>query len=74
MHIVRAHNGVQYRFYELTGDLPEALHFHHFEQTRITVNPQSQNHVRIKEVAENMNPKKCVKIKNPSVGSAHGTR
>ena len=23
----------EYRFYELTGDLPEALHFRHFEQT-----------------------------------------
>ncbi len=33
LHILRAHNGVQYRFYELTGDLPEALHFRHFEQT-----------------------------------------
>jgi molybdopterin/thiamine biosynthesis adenylyltransferase/DNA-binding transcriptional regulator YhcF (GntR family) len=33
LHILRAHNGQEYRFYELTGDLPEALHFHHFEQT-----------------------------------------
>ncbi len=24
---------MEYRFYELTGDLPEALHFRHFEQT-----------------------------------------
>ena len=33
LHILRAHNGQDYRFYELTGDLPEALHFHDFEQT-----------------------------------------
>jgi molybdopterin/thiamine biosynthesis adenylyltransferase/DNA-binding transcriptional regulator YhcF (GntR family) len=33
LHILRAHNGQEYRFYELTGDLPEALHFHDFEQT-----------------------------------------
>jgi adenylyltransferase/sulfurtransferase len=33
LHILRAHNGLEYRFYELTGDLPEALHFHDFEQT-----------------------------------------
>ncbi len=33
LHILRTHNGVEYRFYELTGDLPDALHFHHFEQT-----------------------------------------
>jgi len=32
LHILRAQNGVEYRFYELTGDLPEALHFHHFER------------------------------------------
>ncbi len=33
LHILRAQNGEEYRFYELTGDLPEALHFHHFELT-----------------------------------------
>jgi hypothetical protein len=31
LHILRAHNGREYRFYELTGDLPDALHFRHFE-------------------------------------------
>ncbi len=31
LHILRAHNAREYRFYELTGDLPEALHFRHFE-------------------------------------------
>ena len=31
LHIVKAHNGVQYRFYELTGDLDDALHFHDFD-------------------------------------------
>lgn len=31
LHILRAHNGREYRFYELTGDLQDALHFHHFE-------------------------------------------
>ncbi len=33
LHILRAHNGQDYRFYELTGDLPDAFHFSHFEQT-----------------------------------------
>jgi hypothetical protein len=33
LHILRAQNGLEYRFYELTGDLPEALHFNHFERT-----------------------------------------
>jgi hypothetical protein len=32
LHILRAQNGLEYRFYELTGDLPEALHFRHFER------------------------------------------
>jgi molybdopterin/thiamine biosynthesis adenylyltransferase/DNA-binding transcriptional regulator YhcF (GntR family) len=31
LHIIRAHNGEEYRFYELTGDLEDGLHFHHFE-------------------------------------------
>jgi molybdopterin/thiamine biosynthesis adenylyltransferase/DNA-binding transcriptional regulator YhcF (GntR family) len=31
LHILRARNTVEYRFYELTGDLPSALHFRHFE-------------------------------------------
>jgi len=35
LHILRAHNGQEYRFYELTGDLPEALHFRHFESTNL---------------------------------------
>jgi adenylyltransferase/sulfurtransferase len=34
LHILRAHNGFEYRFYELTGDLTEALHFRHFEGGR----------------------------------------
>ena len=52
LHILRAHNGQEYRFYELTGDLPEALHFHHFEQTgapapaRGRVRIQSDEHVK----------------------------
>jgi adenylyltransferase/sulfurtransferase len=33
LHILRAHNGEEYRFYELSGDLPEALHYRHFEST-----------------------------------------
>ena len=51
LHIVKAHNGVQYRFYELTGDLQDSLHFHHFEQARITLAPapKNQNRVRIKD-------------------------
>lgn len=31
LHILRAHNSREFRFYELSGDLPEALHFRDFE-------------------------------------------
>ncbi len=31
LHIVRARNASEYRFYELTGDLAETLHWSHFE-------------------------------------------
>jgi adenylyltransferase/sulfurtransferase len=30
LHVIRAHNATEYRFYELTGDLAESLHFAHF--------------------------------------------
>jgi hypothetical protein len=33
LHIIRAHNGTEYRFYELSGDLPDTLHFRHFESS-----------------------------------------
>ncbi|HEX2698383.1 MAG TPA: ThiF family adenylyltransferase [Anaerolineales bacterium] len=69
LHIVRAHNGVQYRFYELTGDLPEALHFRHFEQKTPTTPLANAGgaHVRIKEEAQAA--KEPVKVKN---SAAHG--
>jgi ThiF family len=53
LHILRAQNGVEYRFYELTGDLPDALHFRHFEKTKISI-PDKKNggRVRIKDVLQ----------------------
>jgi molybdopterin/thiamine biosynthesis adenylyltransferase/DNA-binding transcriptional regulator YhcF (GntR family) len=32
LQILRAHNQNEYRFYELSGDLTDALHFRHFER------------------------------------------
>jgi hypothetical protein len=53
LHIVKAHNGLQYRFYELTGDLPDTLHFHDFEQARITLAPAApaapRKYIRLKD-------------------------
>ena len=48
LHILRGHNGVDYRFYELTGDLPEALHFRHFEQAQKNSSELVRGRVRIK--------------------------
>ncbi|MBI5932989.1 MAG: ThiF family adenylyltransferase [Chloroflexi bacterium] len=62
LHILRANNGVQYRFYELTGDLPEALHFRHFEQTADAASP-ARGRVRLKGE---------VKVKGVKINPARG--
>jgi len=33
LHILKAHNGQEYRFFELSGDLHDALHFHHYHES-----------------------------------------
>lgn len=49
LHIVRVRNDQEYRFLELTGDLPDTLHWSHFEggarsayATRVRVHPRPQ--------------------------------
>jgi adenylyltransferase/sulfurtransferase len=65
LHILRANNGAEYRFYELTGDLEEALHFRHFQETngragghpaqrvrlgrRVKVQPAARTSVRLRK-------------------------
>ena len=50
LHILRAHNGTEYRFYELTGDLQDALHFSHFEKLRLNLlDGKAKSRVRLKE-------------------------
>jgi len=60
LHILRAHNGYDYRFYELSGDLPEALHFNHFEQVEPEKPLKIGSRIRLKEevrlVDVNLNP------------------
>ena len=49
LHIIRAHNGEEYRFYELSGDLEEALHFRHFDST-VKLDTKSQTpRIRLKD-------------------------
>jgi molybdopterin/thiamine biosynthesis adenylyltransferase/DNA-binding transcriptional regulator YhcF (GntR family) len=40
LHILRAHNGETYRFYELSGDLADTLHFDHFIRPAIKLGPE----------------------------------
>ena len=47
LHILRAQNGLEYRFYELTGDLAEGLHFRHFEHNGSDVLPIGER-IRLK--------------------------
>jgi adenylyltransferase/sulfurtransferase len=49
LHIVRAHNGVEYRFYELSADLPDTLHFRDYEST-IKIENKTEPRIRIKDV------------------------
>jgi molybdopterin/thiamine biosynthesis adenylyltransferase/DNA-binding transcriptional regulator YhcF (GntR family) len=48
LHVIRARNSEEYRFYELTGDLEETLHFSHFATTstspriRLSAGPKPQ--------------------------------
>jgi molybdopterin/thiamine biosynthesis adenylyltransferase/DNA-binding transcriptional regulator YhcF (GntR family) len=65
LHIVRAHNGVQYRFYELTGDLPDALHFRHFQQVHVDKAPAEAKRGRVRIKGE-------AKLKNVTKNPARG--
>jgi hypothetical protein len=58
LHILRAHNGREYRFYELTGDLARALHFSDFEgPPPASSDPDSGQRVRLgPEVGETPAP------------------
>lgn len=59
LHILRAQNGLEYRFYELTGDLPEALHFRHFERNGPEPLKINAERIRLKSV-----------VASPAAGSA----
>ena len=45
LHILRATNGSEYRFYELSGDLDEALHFNHFSEAMPAPSPNARVHL-----------------------------
>jgi adenylyltransferase/sulfurtransferase len=64
LHIVRAQNGLEYRFYELSGDLQEALHFSHFEHTGISIS--------VNDAAGRINLKQEVRLEDAPVNPARG--
>jgi molybdopterin/thiamine biosynthesis adenylyltransferase len=62
LHVIRARNTVDYRFYELTGDLAETLHFKHFSGDAsadalppLTVRPPKPR-IRLGEAAQETAP------------------
>jgi hypothetical protein len=61
LHILRANNGEEYRFYELTGDLAETLHFSHFADTSGAI-----------PIRKRIKIKGSVKIKDPKDNPAAG--
>jgi len=59
LHILRATNGSEYRFYELSGDLDEALHFNHFSEAMPAPSPNARVHLG--EVVEDLPVEHAVK-------------
>jgi hypothetical protein len=49
LHILRAMNSKEFRFYEMTGDLPDALHFNHFEIPELSKMISVRSRIHIKE-------------------------
>jgi len=50
LHIIRAYNTEEYRFYEMTGDLSDALHFNHFEKPDYEVPIKLTGRIKIKDM------------------------
>ncbi|MEI8132266.1 MAG: ThiF family adenylyltransferase [Leptolinea sp.] len=52
LHIIRAFNALEYKFYELTGDLKDTLHFRHFErQDNRLMATALRESIRLREVS-----------------------
>jgi len=70
LHILRARNSVEYRFFELTGDLEETVHFSHFApavEGRLRVRGRARPSVRLGPLAPaealKVRPKPRLKVK-----------
>ena len=49
LHILRAFNDQEYRFYELSADLQDALHFSHFELPEMEKPIKLSGRIRLRE-------------------------
>ena len=49
LHILRAYNTEEYRFYELNGDLDDALHFNHFERPSSEATIKLTGRIKLKD-------------------------
>ena len=49
LHILRAYNTEEYRFYELNGDLQDTLHFNHFERPSSEAPIKLTGHIKLKD-------------------------
>jgi molybdopterin/thiamine biosynthesis adenylyltransferase/DNA-binding transcriptional regulator YhcF (GntR family) len=63
LHILRAYNTQEYRFYELTGDLEDALHFSDFDESSPSNRERVRQRIRLGEV---------VKLKDIRINPASG--
>lgn len=61
LHILRAYNSSEYRFYELTGDLGDALHFSDFEKP---AQPQKEMRAERIRLGEETTPARPLNIKS----------
>jgi adenylyltransferase/sulfurtransferase len=68
LHVIRAHNGEEYRFYELTGDLVDTLHFRHFDSNvQASIDPpriKLKGHVQVNEPALVIKPHGRVRLRD----------
>jgi len=62
LHILRAYNAEQYEFYELSGDLTNALHFNHFQKPSIKLEEIPQI-----KIADSEKEKSTIKVPQPRI-------
>ena len=66
LHILRAYNTQEYRFYELTGDLQSSLHFNHFEHPADEALIKLSGRIKIKDTV-NQKARPKIVIHKPDI-------